>query len=173
MSFTRSIQRVRHTSFNFFYLHRVHKILCILATKDVWALKNRKNTIILLFASLYLQHFVFCRFYRCLNLVYERSNECKQLLGFPLLYKLPCYFYWQKLQQSYHNLAPYNHLCLALTLKLLPVMFYLMLFQISLIYNAKKLKNSSRTSRFTSTKLRASGICSLFDLPDASSAITK
>ena len=89
MPFTRSTQRVRQTSFNFFYLHLVRGILCILAIKVVLALKNWKNLIILLFAPLYLQHFVFCRFYRCLNLVYDRSNECKSFWVF--LYYMSCH----------------------------------------------------------------------------------
>ena len=37
----------------------------------------------------------------------------------------------------------------------------------------KKPKNSSRTSKFLSTNLRVSDICSSFDVPDASSAITE
>ena len=37
----------------------------------------------------------------------------------------------------------------------------------------RKPKNSSRTSNFLSTKLRMSDICSLFDVSDASSAITE
>ena len=37
----------------------------------------------------------------------------------------------------------------------------------------KKHKNSSRTSKFLSANLRTSDICSLFDVSDASSAITE
>ena len=100
-------------------------------------LKKYDNSFIcsILFATLYILQVL-----QRLNVVYEKSNECKQLLDFPLLYELPCHFYCQKQQQPHHNLALYNHLCLALTLKLLSIMFHLMLFQISLIYSARNLK---------------------------------
>ena len=67
------------------------------------------------------------------------STSVKQLLDIDLLYELSCYSYFQKLPLSRNTITLYNHLCLTLTLKFLPIMFHLMIFRIILIYNAKSL----------------------------------
>lgn len=166
MLFTRSIQCARYTSFDFLYPYLVQLILYILATKVVWYPRNHKNMIILSFIPLHEKYFVFCRFYKCSNLVYERSIERKYLWNFYLFYELLYHLYSKKLQLIHHSFVLYNHLCLGLTLKLLPIKFHLMLFPDKPDLQFKKHKTFSRkskfllTSKFLPTDQKASDICS-------------
>ena len=122
--------------------------------------------------SVNLKHFVFCRFYKCLNLAYGRSISVNS-------FRI-CIYY-----MSYHVIfTPKNCSILIITLpsqsfmssfnsKAAPNNISLNAFPDKPDLQCKKPKNSSRTSRFLSTNLRTSDICSLLDVPNASSAITE
>lgn len=95
MSITFSIQRVRQTPSTFLLVSGGNNSMHS-RNKSCLDSKKSKKYYNYFFVQLYLKHTVFCRFYKCLNLVHEKINECIWLFNFWLLHELSCNFYSQK-----------------------------------------------------------------------------